>query len=167
AVIWQQLLQLRADGRTRDVALSIPRQFAEARAEVLQLAVVLDAGAEGVLTFTRPELRPEALTVSVRPGVVGAGAANPLMPQVFCSAVNNGSEELRPDAIVTVTDSEGKQVHTEKRAIVIGARSAAHFPFVLRLPQAGLYEVSLAIMANGKELGKATMELSAGQMGEE
>lgn len=166
AVVWQQLVQLRADGRARDLALSIPRQFTEGRAEVLQLGVVLDAGASGVLTFTRPELRPEALTVSLRPGVVGAGAANPLMPQVFCSAVNNGSGELRPDAIVTVTDSEGKQVHSEKRAIVIGARSAAHFPFVLRLPAAGDYEVRLLIVANGKELGSATMALSAPPAGE-
>lgn len=167
AVTWQELLPLKADGRTRSLSLSIPRQFAEREAEVLQLAVVLDAGAEGVLTFTGPELRPEPLTVSVRRGLVGAGAVNPLAPQVFCSAVNNGADELRPDAIVRVTDSEGQQVHTEKRAIVIGARSAAHFPFAMRLPKAGQYEVTLVIAANGKELGSATLELSAGEVGGE
>jgi hypothetical protein len=160
AVIWQQLLPLKAEGKQRRLALSIPRQFAERGPEVLQLAVVLDAAAEGILTFTRPTLQPEPLTVSVRRGIVGAGAANPLMPQAFCSAVNNGADELKPDAIVTVTDAEGQRVHTEKRAIVIGARSAAHFPFVLRLPGAGEYEVTLAIVAGGKELGSATMELS-------
>jgi hypothetical protein len=161
AVLWQGALPVAAGTPAQRVALSIPRQYADRRAELLQLGIVLEAGADGRLVVVKPELLPEALTVTMRCGVAGAGANDPLRPQVYVSAVNNGQDDLRPNALLTVTNTQGEKVHEEKRAIVIGGRSAAHFPFLLRLPQAGTYQVSVSVMTEGQELGAASMALTA------
>lgn len=161
-VLWQDSVVLKQSATPQTVTLGLPRVAAKSALALAQVVVAINAGSGGCLSFTAPALRPELLSVSVRPGIQGAGSIDPLAPQVFVSAVNNGETDLRPTAYLSARDANGGLGYEEKRAIVIGARSAAHFPFKLRLPAAGEYVIEVRVESEGKELGRGSLTLTAG-----
>jgi len=109
-----------------------------------------------------PEWRLRPFSVSVR-----GAARSTVFPDgddisIFISAINNTDAEITPDAEMTVLDAEGEQIAQEIRRIRIARRSAAHFPFSLKVPENGTYHFEVRFLQGTRELGKGAFEFRVG-----
>jgi hypothetical protein len=154
SVVWlQQIVPVPAGQPAGPVALSLPRLFNDSAPLKAQVALLLPPVSAGTAVATAVALRPEALSMSVRACATAGGFKLPQDVSLFISAINNTYSALRPKAYMKVFDTNGDPVSQEARAIVIGSRSAAYFPYKPKLMGAGDYKLLVRIMAGGKDLG--------------
>lgn len=141
--------------------LSLPRLALSSIPVKAQLSLVLDSMAEGCVVADAMSLQPEPLSMAVRSVSMSGGFQKPKDVSLFISAVNNTYASLKPKAYMKVTKGDGTQAAYEARAIVIGSRSAAYFPYKPQLAGAGDYKLLVRIVgSNGKELGNCEYNFS-------
>jgi len=119
-------------------------------------------GGAGEAQIRSAALCPEPLSLAVRAAAVAGGFKCPTDVSLFISAVNNTYAALKPKAILQVQDECGQMVASETRAIVIGPRSAAYFPYKPKLTANGAYVLTVRIVNSGVELGNTRYEFGVG-----
>lgn len=135
------LLALSKLSRTRDTGF-------------LEIAVLPQSPLAGSLQVA---LRPQPLSLSVRPVAMAGEFASAADVQLFITAVNNTNVNLLPTAHLKVVDATGAQVCYEPRKLKINAQSAAYFPLKPKLPPGpGDYALMVRILDSGRDLGFIT-----------
>lgn len=164
-VLCQRTLEIEPAQEPATYTLPLPRLALVSTPMKVSLGLVLDAMSEGAVLADAPALQPEPLSMAVRSVSLAGGFQKPKDVSLFISAVNNTYASLKPKAYMKVTRGDGAQAAYEARAIVIGSRSAAYFPYKPKLAGAGNYKLLVRIMAaNGKELGNCEYDFNvAGQ----
>jgi len=121
-------------------------------------------GASGTAQIRSAALYPEPLSVSVRSAAVAGGFRRPSDVSLFVAAVNNTYAALKPKAVLQTYDADGALVSSETRAIVIGSRSAAYFPYKPKLRSSGSYRLAVRIVNSGLELGSSSYQFRVGDV---
>lgn len=183
--VWLQqiapVIPTEAEDGVATVRIALPRLWTNSGAIQAQVGIVLDPPTEsaeqlvldpapadppaspasaGVLKVTAVALQPEPLTVGIRSVAVAGGFKQPKDVSLFVSSVNNTYSVLKPKAYMKIFNANGKVVCEEGRAIVMGARSAAYFPYKPKLVSAGEYKMLVRIMLAGKDLGSAEFQFT-------
>lgn len=162
SLVWlQRSVEIDPAQEQATYALPLPRLALQSTAVKVQLSLVLDAMSEGCVVADAMSLQPEPLSMAVRSVSLSGGFQKPRDVSLFISAVNNTYASLKPKAYMKVTRGDGTQAAYEARAIVIGSRSAAYFPYKPKLSGAGDYKLLVRIVgSNGKELGNCEYSFS-------
>ena len=164
AAVWLQQAEEVPVGQNGAVMLSLPRLWTKPGAVCARVGFEVLPGASGTAQIRSAALYPEPLSVSVRSAAVAGGFRRPSDVSLFVAAVNNTYAALKPKAMLQTYDADGKLVSGETRAIVIGSRSAAYFPYKPKLPGSGSYRLAVRIVNAGLELGSASYEFRVGEV---
>lgn len=160
--IWLQESCELLPGQEGPVTLALPRLSTMPLAVRACVAIEMPPGQGGEAYVEAVALRPEPLSVSVRTAAGAGGFRRPTDAVLFVSVINNTSAVLKPRAVLEVFDDRGQKITGEIRPIVVGARSAAYFPYRPKLVQPGSYNFIVKIMQEAKELGRASYNFRAG-----
>jgi len=162
--VWLQQEQTVPAGENGVVDLVLPRLWTTAGAVRARVGFEVPPVGAGQAQVRSAALCPEPLSLSVRSAAVSGGFKRPTDVQLFVSAVNNTYAALKPKAVLQVRDANGKAVAGETRAIIIGSRSAAYFPYKPKLTGVGSYRLLVRIVNGGVELGSTEYEFRVGEL---
>jgi len=154
-VVWTQNARTVENEEESDLTVVLPRLFAAPRAGLAEVAVVMRPGSGESVTLSSVSLRPQPVTLTIRPVAMATDFAKPQDVTIFISAINNTRQGLQPMAYMKVLEGSD-QVAYEARRVNIGSQSAAHFPFKPQLTRAGNYHLLVRLMEGGRDLGSAT-----------
>ena len=140
------------------VALSIVKLSADRVPGLAQVALALGPGSGGA-NVSQLALRPQPVTLTIRPVAMATEFAQPKDVILFVIAVNNTRETLNPTAHLKVLDAEGQQVCYEARALKIGPQSACYFPYKPTLKGPGEYrQLVRLLLPGGRDVGLQTFD---------
>ncbi|NLO72989.1 MAG: hypothetical protein GX100_02620 [candidate division WS1 bacterium] len=132
----------------------LPRLAREPERGLVEAAILPVAGqALGQLELA---LRPEPISLSIRPVAMAGEFTRPQDVQLFVSAINNTDTDLSPMAYLKILDADGQQAAYEPRRVRLGPHSAAYFPYKPTLTRAGKYVMLTRLMYEGQDLGFIT-----------
>ncbi len=154
--VWMQVSRTWTADEGSQLTLSLPRLFLTPRAGLVEVAVGTRPGSGESATILRAVLRPQPVTMGVRPVAMAGDFPRPKDVTLFISAVNNTLRGLQPMAYMKVFDAEGKVAYYEPRPVKISAQSAGYFPLKPKLQGAGDYHLLVRLMEKGQDLGSAT-----------
>lgn len=164
AAVWLQQAEEVPVGQSGAVTLSLPRLWTKPGAVRVRVGFEVLPGASGTAQIRSAALYPEPLSVSVRSAAVAGGFRRPSDVSLFVAAVNNTYAALKPKAVLQTYDADGALVSSETRAIVIGSRSAAYFPYKPKLRSSGSYRLAVRIVNSGLELGSSSYQFRVGEV---
>lgn len=154
--VWLQVSRAGPTDENGELMLSLPRLFLTPRAGLIEVAVAARPGCGESATVVRAALRPQPVTLGIRPVAMMGDFARSRDVALFISAINNTLRGLQPMAYMKVFDGQGKVAYYEPRAVKISARSAGYFPLKPKLPGAGDYRLLVRLMEKGQDLGSTT-----------
>lgn len=161
--VWMQESCDLLPGQDGPVTLALPRLSITPLAVRACVAIEMPPGQEGEAYVRAVALRPEPLSVSVRTAAGKKGFRRLSDAVLFVAVINNTTTVLKPKAILEVFDEAGQKITGEIRPIVVGARSAAYFPYRPKLTQPGSYNFVVKIMQEAKELSCANYNFQVGE----
>ncbi len=135
----------------------LPRLFAEPSRGLAEVAVAMAPGSGQSVTISEVALRPEPVTLFIRPVAMAGDFTKPNDVTLFISATNNTRQVLKPMAYMKVMEGP-EQAAYEPRRIQIGSQSSAYFPFKPQLKHHGNYHMLVRLIEDGKDLGSATFD---------
>lgn len=154
--VWVQQTAAPRPAEDSPVVVHLPRLASHSQTAVIEVALLLAPGRGQRVVVTSAALRPEPVSLAVRPVAMAGEFAHARDVQLFISAVNNTDQPLRPTAHLKVLDAEQKAVYYEPRPVKIGPQSAGYFPVKPKLPRAGDYVLLVRLLENGRDLGSTT-----------
>ncbi len=154
--VWMQEAAARHPGDGGTIVCRLPRLSSQSQTALIEVALLLGPGDGQRVVVTSAALRPEPVSLSVRPVAMTGEFAHVKDVQLFISAVNNTDRPLRPTAHLKVLDAEQKAVFYEPRPVKIGPQSAGYFPVKPKLTRPGDYVLLVRLLENGRDLGSTT-----------
>ena len=155
--IWVQTTCNLAQSDRDSLTVSLPRLFAQPSRGLAEVALTMGPGAGETITLSDVALRPEPVTLVIRPVAMAGEFTKPTDVTLFIAATNNTRRSLKPMAYMKVLEGP-EQAAYEARPVSIGSQSAAYFPCKPKLTHPGNYHMLVRLVENGKDLGFTTFD---------
>lgn len=163
AAVWRQATASATGSyQAQELAVRLPRLWREPKRGLVQVALVWEAGSADAVSVSAIALRPEPVSLSVRPVAVAGDFLRADQVQLFISALNNTDQDLEPMAYMKVFDADGEVAYYEPRRVKISANSAGYFPLNPKLDSPGEYQLLIRLMQEGQDLGSTTFDFRVG-----
>ncbi len=160
-VIWLQAERLLTAGDSEILTLSLPRLFAKPRGGRAEVALTMAPGTGESIALSGVALRPEPITLAIRPVAMAGEFTKPTDVTLFISATNNTRRTLNPMAYMKILEGPDQAAY-EARRVKIDPQSSAYFPFKPKLTHMGSYHMLVRLMENGQDLGSTTFDFRVG-----